>query len=57
MDGATHLSLVRNSNGHWNVPYASWNGGKWNRNGNWLDNDWNANYRVVLLVTFYCFVS
>lgn len=48
---------LRNSNGHWNVPYVNWDGDKWNRNANWLDNDWNSNYRVVLLVTLSCFSS
>ena len=48
-------SLVRNSDGDWNVPYAIWNGSKWNRNANWLSNRWNSDYRVVLLVTFYLF--
>ena len=42
-------SLVRNSDGNWNVPYARWNGFKWRRYTNWLGYDWNSNYRVVLL--------
>ena len=46
---------LRNSNGHWNVPYLNWTGTKWNRNANRLDNDWNSNYRVVLLVTLFRF--
>jgi len=48
-------SLIRNSDGGWNVPYTNWNGSDWNRNANRLDNTWNQNYRVVLLVTFYFF--
>lgn len=43
-----------NSNGNWNVPYANWNGGKFNRNANWLENEWNSNNRVLLLVTLFC---
>ena len=42
---------LRDKDGNWNVPYANWNGTKWNRNANWLTNDWNSNYRVVLLDT------
>ena len=44
-------AMLRDKDGNWNVPYASWNGSKWNRNRNWLTNDWNGNYRVVLLDT------
>ena len=50
-----YCSLVRNSDGHWNVPYANWNGSDWNCNANWLDNSWDADYRIVLLVTFCLF--
>lgn len=49
--------MLRNANGNWNVPYANWNGSKFNRNANWLDNDWNSNYRVVLLVTLFVSAS
>ncbi len=46
---------LRDKDGNWNVPYANWNGSKWNRNANWLTNDWNGNYRVVLLDTLLRF--
>jgi len=42
-------SLVRNSDGHWDVPYAFWDGSDWSRNARWLGHDWNAGCRVVLL--------
>jgi len=42
-------SLVRNSDGHFNVPCESWSGSEWNRNGYWLDDRWSAGDRVVLL--------
>ncbi len=44
------VAHFRNANGNWNVPYTNWNGAKFNRNGNWLNNDWNSNYRVVLVL-------
>lgn len=44
-------AMLRDKDGNWNVPYSNWNGSKWNRNANWLTNDWNSNYRVVLLDT------
>jgi hypothetical protein len=46
-------SAFRDKDGNWNVPYASWNGSEFNPNGNWLTNDWNSNYRVVLLVILF----
>ncbi|MDO8575166.1 MAG: hypothetical protein Q7R78_00485 [bacterium] len=42
-------SLVRNSGGRWDVPYAYWDGSKWDRNGLWLSGTWNSNGRVLLL--------
>ena len=42
-------SLVRYSVGHWNVPYAGWDGSKWYRDAYWLDGDWDSPGRVVLL--------
>ena len=42
-------SLVRNSDGHWRVPYADWNGSDWYCSANWLDNSWDAVFRIVLL--------
>jgi len=48
-------NILRNSNGNWNVPCVNWNGSEFNRNANWLDNEWNSNNRVVLVVTLsYC---
>lgn len=44
-------AMLRDHDGNWNVPNAKWDGSKWNRNANWLTNDWNADYRVVLLDT------
>ena len=41
-------SLVRVSSGYWYVPCAYWDGGQWDRYGNWLENDWHAECRVVL---------
>lgn len=43
--------MLRDKDGHWNVPNVNWNGDEFNRNANWLDNDWNGNERVVLLAT------
>jgi len=43
------------NDGNWNVPYSNWNDDKFNRNANWLENEWNSNNRVVLLVTLFCF--
>jgi hypothetical protein len=42
-------SLVRRSDGHWNVPCARWYVSEWNRYANWLDNGWDSSCRVVLL--------
>jgi|GEM_PF-2039861 len=42
-------SVLRDSNGHWNVPYAIWDGSKWNRHARWLDGSWLSDCRVVLL--------
>ena len=50
-------TILRNRNGNWYVPYSNWNGSRFNRNANWLSNDWNSNYRVVLLDTISCFRS
>ena len=44
---------LRNLDGHWCVPSVDWNSSGWNRNANWLDNDWDSNYRVVLLVILF----
>ena len=42
-------SVLRGKDGHWDVPYADWDGSKWNRRAYWLSGDWNGDYRVVLL--------
>lgn len=36
-------------NGNRNVPYLIWNDGKWQLNWNYLDNNFNRNYRFVRL--------
>ena len=38
-----HGARFRNANGNLYVEYLYWNGGQWNWNYNWLDNDWNSN--------------
>ena len=38
-----------NTDGLWNVPCVHWVGSKFDRNGSWLDNDWNGRDRVVFL--------
>ena len=48
--------LFRNSDGNWNVPCVLGDSSGFNRNGNRLDNDWNGNYRVVLLDTLSLFI-
>lgn len=42
-------STLRDLDGYWLVPYASWHGSKWLRHAIWLSYDWNSGYRVVLL--------
>ena len=42
-------SLLRDSDGIWSVPSAGLFAGEWERDANWLDDDWGAGYRVVLL--------
>ena len=44
-------SLVRHSGGNANVPYVHWDGSEWRRSADWLDSDWDSDYRVVLLET------
>ncbi len=51
-DGNYHFffgSLFRPAHGNWYVPCTRWNGAKFYRYGNWLNDDWNSNYRVVLV--------
>lgn len=47
--------MLRDRSGHWSTPNVNWNGDEFNRNANWLDNDWNGNDRVVLLATHNMF--
>lgn len=42
-------SLVRHSDGYWDVPVACWSASTWDRSANWLSNAWRADGRVVLL--------
>lgn len=49
--------MLRNRDGNANVPNAKWDGGRFDRNANWLDNDWDSNDRVVLLVNLLNFRS
>lgn len=44
-----YTSVLGNSDGNVNVPYGNWNGDEWNRNNDWVENDWNGNERVLLL--------
>ena len=51
-DGNYHFffgSTLRRPDGHWGVPSVGWESSGWNRDANWLDNDWGSFYRVVLL--------
>ena len=47
MDGAPARGSVAKGNGNRNVPYLNRNDAKRNLNLNWLDNDWNGNYRFL----------
>ena len=38
---------LRTPDGNLNVPYLNWNGDRWKLYFNWLDNDWNADDRLV----------
>lgn len=42
-------SVLRDEDGDWDVPYASWLGSEWRRYANWLTDGWSSLYRVVLL--------
>lgn len=37
----------RDPNGNRRVAYLYWNDGQWYLNFNWLDNDFNRNYRLT----------
>jgi hypothetical protein len=47
------LCANRNSDGNLYVRYLNWNGGRWNRNYNWLDNDWNADNPAMVFATLF----
>ena len=46
-------TAYRNSDGNLVVRYLNWNGGKWNWNYNWFDNDFNDNNPAVVLETLF----
>ena len=53
-DGKYHFffgSLLRDSDGSWNVPCTRWGGSQWSRNGVSGGLEWLSSYRVVLLET------
>ncbi len=41
----------RNSDGNLYVRYLYWDDGAWNRNYNWLDNDWNVQNPAAMLAS------
>ena len=43
----------RNRNGNLYVRYLNWDGGRWNWNFNWLDNDWNDNNPALVDATLF----
>jgi len=45
--------LKRHPDNSENVYYVYWNDNRWIKNYNWLDNDFNENYRV-LRRKFFC---
>jgi len=47
------LHTNRNADGNLYVRDLYFNDGTWNRNYNWLDNDWNSNNPAVLLATIF----
>lgn len=51
-DGKYHYlpgSVLRNANGHWDVPSVRWSGSALNRSADWLSSGWSAVERVVLV--------
>jgi len=48
-----HSIRNRNSNGNLYIRYLYFNDGVWNRNYNWLNNDWNGNNPAALLATYF----
>ena len=41
------ICIKRHPDNPENVYYVYWNDDRWVTNWNWLDNDWNGNYRVL----------
>lgn len=52
---AHNSSRWQNSNGNWNVPVLYKNERKRNLDLNWIENDWNENYRFLTVRN--CFYS
>lgn len=50
-------SVWQNPNGNRNVPYLDWDSVERKLNLNWLENDWNAEYRFVAVCNIFCFPS
>jgi hypothetical protein len=46
-------SVWTNADGNRNVPYLNVNDDKRKLNLNWLDNDWNANYRFLAVRKYF----
>lgn len=51
MDGKKRF--FRNHNGNLNVPCSNQDGSSFNRNGNWVSNDWDSNDRFLVLDTIF----
>ena len=51
------LYANRDSDGNLYVRFLYFNDGAWNRNYNWLDNDWNDNNPAALLATYFISLS
>lgn len=51
-DGNYHFffgSVFRDSDGDWYVPCVRWGGSRFDRDGFWLGDGWDADYRVAVL--------
>jgi len=48
-----HLIHFSDSDGNLYVRYLIWDGRQWNRNYNWLNNDWNEHNPSASLATFF----
>jgi hypothetical protein len=47
VDNILHIFIWQSPNGNRNVWYLYFNGKRWCLNYNWLDNNFNSNYRLV----------